>query len=108
VLSSEAGRDLQTFVQKRGERRRNIGWYIWAAHLPIIRSVPDIALSHFYLFGNLKEKLQSVAVTDREGTFSVITRKFSVTRPDALTAISHNWMKWFRWAVKNGGRNDEN
>jgi hypothetical protein len=72
----------ETFVQDREEKRRNLGTGAWTMHRPTIRSLlenlsrqhaphpalgPDMTRSDCYLGGNLKEKVQAFAATDRDG-----------------------------------------
>jgi hypothetical protein len=54
---------------------------------------PGTAASDFYLFGNLKEKLQSVVVKDRDSLISATTEISSEPLQNELIAIYWNWMK---------------
>jgi hypothetical protein len=56
---------------------------------------PDRAPGDLYLIGNLKEKLQSVAVTDRDGPISATREMFSDIPQDKPIAIHENSMKQF-------------
>jgi hypothetical protein len=65
---------------------------------------PNTTPNDFRLFGNLKEKLQSVAVTDRDNLISAIIEIFSDTLQDELVAVYKNWMKRLHWVIENGGQ----
>jgi hypothetical protein len=65
---------------------------------------PDRKLCDSYFFGNLKEKLQSVALRDGNSIISVILEIFRNTRPDALIMVDQNWMKRLCRGAKNGGQ----
>jgi hypothetical protein len=55
--------------------------------------LPDTTTSDFYLFADLKEKLQSVSMIDRDGLISATTEVFSDIPQCALIAVYQNWMK---------------
>jgi hypothetical protein len=61
-----------------------------AMRLPYPVDLPGIVPSAFYRFGNLKEKWQSVAVTDRDNRISAITEIFTDTAQDELIAGYQN------------------
>jgi hypothetical protein len=58
---------------------REAFWASRATRAPHPAYDPKITQNDFYLFDNLKEKLQVVAVTDRDGVIFVITQIFSDT-----------------------------
>jgi hypothetical protein len=56
------------------------------------RVVP-IAPIDFYPFGNMKERLVSVAVTRFESVLSAIAQVFSETQKDEFIVVDQKWMK---------------
>jgi hypothetical protein len=62
---------------------------------------PDIVRRILTSFGNLIEKWQSVAVTDRD---SLIGQSFHGTQEDELSAVHQNRMKRLRRVIKKRGR----
>jgi hypothetical protein len=69
---------------------------------------PDMTGSDLYLFGNLKEKLESESVAARGNPISAIAQMFSDTPQDEFIAVYQNWMGRLRWVIKSGGQCDKN
>jgi hypothetical protein len=63
--------------------------------------ISDKAPKYFYPFGNLKQKFQSVAVTNRDSRISAIPEIFGDSPQDELIAAYQNWIKRLRWVIKN-------
>jgi hypothetical protein len=55
-----------------------------------------MAPSDFYLFDNLKQKLQAVAVTERDSLIPAITQILYDTPPCALIVVYQIWTRRFR------------
>jgi hypothetical protein len=64
---------------------------------------PEIVPNHFYFFGSLKGKLQTVAVTDQKNSISANTEIFSDTSQDEFIAVEQNLMTRLCWTIKNRG-----
>jgi hypothetical protein len=76
--------------------------------MPLPASSPNTSPSDLYVFGNLTEKLQSIAVMDQGSLISMITDIFSDPPPDELIEVCQNWMRRLCQVTKNGGQYDRN
>jgi hypothetical protein len=64
---------------------------------------PDLAPSHPFLFGFLKEKLPEYQIPDRENLKRMIMHIFSEISEETLISVFAAWIERLEWVIKNNG-----
>jgi hypothetical protein len=64
---------------------------------------PDLALSDFFLFGYVKERLKGMVFPSYEELLGAIGEVVTGIEPETLTAMFEHWMERLRWTSKNNG-----
>jgi hypothetical protein len=62
---------------------------------------PDLALSDFFLFGYVKERLKGIVFPSYEELFNAIGEVVTGIESDTLTTVFEHWMERLKWVSKN-------
>jgi transposase len=64
---------------------------------------PDLALSDFFLFGYVKDRLQGILFASREELVAGISEVLDEIRPETLPRVFEHWIERLEWISQNNG-----